>query len=647
MTLFSWGENPVGEWVLSITADENTEATLTTGTLVVHGVQARPRVIRDIPIECSDECKDGCAKSGPEYCDTCKHYRVLLTLECVSQCPTGTYLDETTCRPCLKNCTICTNDSVCIQCESGTLKLSTGVCLQKCPASTFEIFENHSCYECHASCMSCTGPTPLNCTQCLSSQYHLTEGACIQATECTPGRYYDSRSFECRPCHNTCAECDGRDDNNCNACYPGRVLTNGECVVSKSCQDGEYFSEKTMACATCPPSCSECADIINCITCNSNYYLHRSRVTSDSDEIKVTCVKNCPPGYYGTTDNYQRTCSTCPPYCGSCNAIDYCLTCSLSDVIPREGVCPQPCGAGEFYNVDNSQCQSCDGYCDNCINEKVCSSCKDDRLLSTDGTCVKTCINSTVENIESGRCELTKCHESCATCIGPEPDQCLSCQPHRVFLEQTCMDSCPDGQVLVDNGCINCDSTCKTCVGVTDADCMSCNHGDYLDDHACVSSCRHGTYIDDTLCLSCPSGCLSCSNSTHCNECDQRYVLYDPSNMCLTNCPTGYYKVNKTCQPCIIKDNCIATNQTTSSSSFSSLSFVLFLVILAVLIVSLVTLLLLWKRETVGKLFFNKKGKYRVLYTATDKLDGEIDFEEDSQSETEVFTSYRINTPIN
>ena len=48
------------------------------------------------------------------------------------------------------------------------------------------------------------------------------------------------------------------------------------------------------------------------------------------------------------------------------------------------------------------------------------------------------------------------------------------------------------------------------------------------------------------------------------------------------------------------------------------------------------------------KLFSNKRGKYSVLYTAPGKLDvtgGVIDFEDESESETEVFT--KLNTTLN
>ena len=648
MTVFNWGEEPQGEWVLKITAEQSTKATLKTGTLVLHGVGTRPRVIRDIPSECSEECQSGCARSGPQYCDTCKHYRVLSTLECVPTCPAGTYPDQTTCRPCIDNCVSCTNGTACLSCSPGSLKLSSGACLVKCPASTYQVFENKSCYECHASCMSCTGPSPLNCTLCLSNQYHLDEGACVLATNCEPGKYFDTRSFQCRACHETCAECIGRETTDCNACYPGRVLTNGECVPDEStCVGGEYYSEETSSCATCSPGCSECTDAISCIKCATDHFLHRQRIGT-SEEYKELCVVNCPRGYYGDA---HLTCSACQPFCGTCNSSDYCLTCSQSDSAPLQGACPQPCGTGQYYDTSTGKCRTCHEGCTSCISSTFCTSCTNELLLNiTTGECLSTCPAHTVTNEETRRCEATACHASCATCSGPEPDQCLSCTPPRLLNLQECIDACPLGQVLSGDACVSCDPACSTCVGVTGSDCSSCGAGHFLDDHSCVTKCRHGSFISNGLCLSCPKGCVSCLNSTHCKKCDKRFVLYTPSSKCLTNCPNGYIQVDGTCESCIVKETCTPVNTNDPSvedisddSSYSTTPLLLFIVVLVALISILVVLLLAWKRDNILRLFRTNKSRYKVLYTAPDVMDGNgtIALEgAGSDSETDVFTKY-------
>ena len=394
-----------------------------------------------------------------------------------------------------------------------------------------------------------------------------------------------------------------------------------------------------------PPGCSSCTDGISCVHCQSEYFLHESRV-GNSDELKVICVKKCPAGYYG---NSGKSCSACPPYCGTCSSLANCLTCANSNINPMKGMCPQPCGSGEYYSSTSGNCQPCTGDCKECVGENVCSSCKEQLLLDMEGHCGKTCPDHTVANPDTGHCESLQCHESCATCNGPEPDQCLSCAPSRVLKQGTCVDSCPTGQIMVDNSCVDCDSSCASCTGVTDAECLSCKTGSYLDNHSCVSSCRHGTFIKDGLCLSCPAGCITCTNSTHCIKCDKRYTLYQPSHKCLTNCPKGYYEIENTCHPCIVGKKCqvptasssvVPKGSRTPSSTSSNVPLIVFLIILSILIVALFVFLLLWKRDVVLKVLTHHKKKYKVLYSSPDKLNLNGIVDEETDSETEVFVHH-------
>ena len=646
MTLFSWGENSIGEWSLTISTDSGNTARLDEFNLILHGVESEPQVISNIPDKCSDDCKGGCANTGPQYCDTCKHFRMELTLECVSTCPVGTFVVDSMCRSCLKHCSICTNTTVCIECAPGILKLPSGVCIETCPESTYRM-DDDNCYHCHSLCMSCDGPTALNCTQC-SNQYELSEGQCILITDCQTGQYFDHRTFECRTCHETCAECDGKDDADCSACYPGRVLKEGMCIENKvACKGGEYFNEETGSCALCPPGCNDCIDTISCTSCQSGYYMHLSRI-GESEEQSVLCVKTCPSGYYGD----QSLCSQCPPYCGTCSKFDFCLTCAQPGVKAINGICPQPCGAGEYYNDTTQYCMECTGDCSQCANSTFCTGCVEKLFLNTNGKCVPTCPDNTVQNPDTGRCESTQCHETCLTCLGPEPDQCLSCRSPRLFQENLCVGSCEDGKFLQGEVCSLCHSSCATCVGETDADCQTCVIGNYLDHHYCIPSCRKNSYADDGKCLACPAGCMTCINSTYCTECNSQYVLYKASHMCLTNCPSNYHPVNKTCKSCISINKCTAFSPsplpsqqlTESTDSEPSIVLILFFIVLTVLVLALTVLLILWQRERILKVFKGNKKKYTVLYTASDvnglgddvnQLNIDIQM---SDSETELYT---------
>jgi hypothetical protein len=72
------------------------------------------------------------------------------TTGCVSQCPTGTFLSITTCRPCDATCRSCAVTSQnCLICANG-LYQSNGICVSTCPSNTTPRLVNGS-----QSCVSC------------------------------------------------------------------------------------------------------------------------------------------------------------------------------------------------------------------------------------------------------------------------------------------------------------------------------------------------------------------------------------------------------------------------------------------------------------------------------------------------------------
>lgn len=88
-----WGENPVGEWTLNVTyRSACAHATMTEGELNLHGTEVVPQAIQDVPTQCDNACKRGCSGVGADECDACLVKRVSATLECVNECPEGTYL---------------------------------------------------------------------------------------------------------------------------------------------------------------------------------------------------------------------------------------------------------------------------------------------------------------------------------------------------------------------------------------------------------------------------------------------------------------------------------------------------------------------------------------------------------------------------
>lgn len=96
MSLHFWGEDPEGEWTITVVNNNKARRRPKNAVVVIrsvqfYGVDTIPEAVSRIPAQCSEECDPtrGCADVGAEYCDVCAEFRVKSSLECVSACPEG------------------------------------------------------------------------------------------------------------------------------------------------------------------------------------------------------------------------------------------------------------------------------------------------------------------------------------------------------------------------------------------------------------------------------------------------------------------------------------------------------------------------------------------------------------------------------
>ena len=91
MSVMFWGENPAGEWTLTVLSDY-TAYTVVYATLTrfeFYGTSKIPQAVASIPTQCHSDCARGCAAEGSAFCDACVKLRNAYTLECIESCPTG------------------------------------------------------------------------------------------------------------------------------------------------------------------------------------------------------------------------------------------------------------------------------------------------------------------------------------------------------------------------------------------------------------------------------------------------------------------------------------------------------------------------------------------------------------------------------
>lgn len=110
-----------------------------------------------------------------------------------------------------------------------------------------------SCYPCHSTCDTCSGPSDSECMTC-PPQAYFYNGSCL--SNCFSGTYADNTST-CQPCDPSCTACMGPGNGNCSQCTSGYFINNSTCQ-------------------RCDPSCATCGGpgFENCSECAQGYFMH-------------------------------------------------------------------------------------------------------------------------------------------------------------------------------------------------------------------------------------------------------------------------------------------------------------------------------------------------------------------------------------
>ncbi|KAK7891541.1 hypothetical protein WMY93_023504 [Mugilogobius chulae] len=217
-----------------------------------------------------------------------------------------------------------------------------------------------------------------------------------------------------------------------------------------------------------------------------------------------------------------------------------------------------------MYTSEDGTCQRCPSHCDVCSDQHTCFKCSF-LYLMLNGACKASCPAGYFEDMEEGRCG--QCHPTCATCSGPQGDECETCSSFSPMLYKgTCFRECPAGTYYQteDNECQECHPTCASCRGPEPHQCTECERGLVLDPNSLQcgvtgdAHCPLGTYLehDQFTCSSCHRGCLSCEGPQLCSTCAAPHYL--DNGTCVHSCPLGTYSSSQDadgqqlgfCRPC-------------------------------------------------------------------------------------------------
>ncbi|XP_061789194.1 proprotein convertase subtilisin/kexin type 5b isoform X2 [Nerophis lumbriciformis] len=512
-----------------------------------------------VPLECSTgevakgeeclPCDDGCRQcehkdsKHPDQgtvCLKCEDHFYQLGSDCYQSCPDRTYgLAETMkCSPCEdERCAIC-DAAQCYWCLEGAY-LFDGMCVDRCEEGFFVDVESRECEECHRACRTCGGPRFDDCDSC-EDEMTLRDGECVKRAQqglCADGHFWNKQG-DCELCHSSCKTCFSARKDDCITCHPGNFLTAHQ-TCTPHCPASTFVNHTSSRCDACMDGCVSCQDAKVCQRCQAEHFLQDGM-----------CVLECHRGF-----PEGGVCHPCAPQCTSCQGnASFCLSCEDGLFLLKRS-CRLHCPVG--YYTQDTQCLQCPPDCTQCSQDGLCQKCADYFFLHDD-KCVGDCPAGYYATEKQREC--LRCHANCASCDGPDDDDCDSCRnPKAVRYNGECLPECPSSTYYdpTDGECRDCDQSCLTCSGNEPSSCLSCQSNHRKDGNGhCVwySQCSLRTYMDSSgQCQPCHQSCHRCSGPglDACLSCNPPHFLMNST--CTVQCPVGYYGDDKdegVCERC-------------------------------------------------------------------------------------------------
>jgi hypothetical protein len=461
-------------------------------------------------VACATSCRT-CNGATANACTSCRPGRSLdpSTGACVVTCPTATFNNGTHCVPCDASCAACTGvgSSACTACP-GTRQLLNGACAAACPAGSYQSGQG-ACLACSAPCAACTSPS--SCTTCTGNLL-LLGTSCVAS--CGLRRY--SSAGQCFDCNDACGTCNGPTPSNCTGCI-SKLLQAGTCVGS--CSPGFYSAG--LVCLPCPAGCVACNSPTACLQCSgtgSSVYLQDGLCVPQCNPRYIInpmarlCTAPCASYQY----NASGICTACDNECASCIGPGPSACTACAGKLLQGSVCVNACASVGFYQ-SGVNCLPCPASCATCTSASGCTSCKNAAVdYIQDGTCVSACapdyfvqafptraclapVNCTRSQYKlAGVCNA--CDDACGSCTGPGANACTSCYGGDVLFNAACINGCPARYFANSSVCQPCPSDCVLCT--TNGWCISCVESSLvIDSGRCVASCSAGKVLSGVQCL--------------------------------------------------------------------------------------------------------------------------------------------------
>jgi len=491
----------------------------------------------------------------------------------------GYYLVNNIYYPCLPNCDLCTNDSLCLKCKQGFYFIKDNYTYCDTGKNLSKYYTNDngiSYYPCNthfSNCEICTGENI--CDICEKDYYfigelntkcerldnkinYFTENGGINYLLCLD---YIPNSYSCTSRINS------------TKCYDGFYMLKDDRTkcINDSINIEEYYTEEgpmLYPCDTHFNHCLTCTDKSHCTKCKDNYIFLRGETKE--------CFIFEPNKLYIENNNYYP-CYDPFPLCDECTAKGNCNKCLENYYLIKDANNNLKCDqidVSKYYKNENGVyilCSKDINNCEQCLNDKVCTKCNNNFYsLKNDYTTCRNDLNLDKYYSENNGISYFPCDESISNCdYCSNKTVCEKCKENFYFYKGNkgeCIDLINlekfykkgDSYFPCNESITNCDkcSDAKTCY-----ECYNnlklilnyqnvCYNENILKANLSLIKKNESFYMD---CSESIEHCASCysANEIKCLKCEDNYVFLNENQ---TNCINindlipldEYIKINNT-----------------------------------------------------------------------------------------------------
>ena len=129
------------------------------------------------------------------------------------------------------------SQGVCIQelpadpprCAGDAIILFEGQCFSACPNGLYGDLATLSCLPCHPDCATCRGPSRTDCLSCNEAEGSVLAGDTCVIPTCPSGETLNLATLTCSGCFIDCASCSGPSPMDCIECVPSMLMIERRC----------------------------------------------------------------------------------------------------------------------------------------------------------------------------------------------------------------------------------------------------------------------------------------------------------------------------------------------------------------------------------------------------------------------------------